>query len=176
MALHHKIAPKNKRGENLVIETAFVKLADQALLVGLSDNRICFAGFADDKDVIAKYYPKAEIVDFTGNRHSLERKLQDIWQDDQLNDLDIYVEGTGFQIDVWKHLMKIRAGQPLNYRDIAGKLNKSKAMRAVGNAVGANPVSVFIPCHRVVHAGGNKMGYAWGVDVKKQLLLAEQNL
>lgn len=173
MPLHNKTAPRADRGKNITIETAKITLGGHTVLIGLTDGKICFAGFTGDENVISTYYPKAELKPYAGNIGYLQDKLQNIWQQDRLNDADIYVEGTTFQINVWKQLLKIKAGGPLNYADIAKNLNRPKAFRAVGNAVGSNPVSIFIPCHRVVHASGDRMGYAWGVDVKQDLLKAE---
>lgn len=83
------------------------------------------------------------------------------------------VEGTEFQKRVWAELAKIPYGKTLSYKDIATALNDANACRAVGTANGRNPVSIIVPCHRVIAASGKLAGYAGGIDVKKMLLEIE---
>lgn len=84
------------------------------------------------------------------------------------------LEGTPFQLAVWKELNKIPFAKTVSYQFIAEKIGNPKANRAVGTAVGANPVSILIPCHRVIQASGTTGNYRWGVDRKCALLDAEQ--
>lgn len=174
MTLKANIQPRAKLGQGMNIQTVVLPFAGHGLLVGLVDGAVCFAGFTDDHSTIFRYYPQSQLCEYKGNYNLLGDELGQIWGQDNLRALDTYVEGTDFQVQVWRELLNIKAGHPINYRDIAQKLGRPKSMRAVGNAVGANPVSVFIPCHRVVHAGGQKMGYAWGADIKCDLLKAEE--
>ena len=81
--------------------------------------------------------------------------------------------GTAFQQQVWQALLRIPYGQRLTYGQLAEQLGKPGAARAVGNAVGANPIAVFIPCHRVVGQNGALGGYRWGVTRKQHLLALE---
>ena len=83
-------------------------------------------------------------------------------------------KGTDFQLSVWRALTQIPHGATVCYQDIAKKIGKPKANRAVGSAVGANPISVLIPCHRVIRASGRLGNYRWGMDRKLALLDAEQ--
>jgi len=80
--------------------------------------------------------------------------------------------GTPFQISVWEELLKIPYGEVKNYGGIAKEIGNPGAARAVGNAVGANPVPIIIPCHRVVATNGLG-GYSCGIEIKKKLLRAE---
>jgi AraC family transcriptional regulator, regulatory protein of adaptative response / methylated-DNA-[protein]-cysteine methyltransferase len=84
--------------------------------------------------------------------------------------LPVYVRGTAFQIQVWRTLLQIPLGKVVSYGVIAHALNKPRAHRAVGTAVGSNPISLVIACHRVIQSSGGLGGYAWGLD-KKQLIL-----
>jgi len=84
-----------------------------------------------------------------------------------------FLEGTEFQKEVWKVLRKIPYGQTLTYKAVALKIRRPKACRAVGNAVGKNPVPIIIPCHRVVREGGRLGGFALGIKIKKKLLKLE---
>ena len=90
-----------------------------------------------------------------------------------LPSLALHVKGTNFQLKVWKALLEIPVGDVTTYGAIATKLGDPNASRAVGSAVGANPVSYLIPCHRVIRASGELGGYAWGVDRKRVMLALE---
>jgi methylated-DNA-[protein]-cysteine S-methyltransferase len=97
---------------------------------------------------------------FSGQRHSFDLPL----------DLST---GTAFQQSVWQALLVIPAGQSQSYGDLARHLNNPQAVRAVGAAVGRNPVSIIVPCHRVLGAGGQLTGYAGGLWRKEALLSLE---
>lgn len=84
------------------------------------------------------------------------------------------LSGTPFQIDVWQALLTIPFGKTVSYREIAHAVGRPHAARAVGQAVGANPLSLVIPCHRVVPLSGGAGQYAWGEHIKKQLLQKEK--
>ena len=81
--------------------------------------------------------------------------------------------GTDFQKEVWKYLLSIPYGKTTTYSRIAEDLGDRKAVRAVGRAVGANPIGIIIPCHRVIGADGDLTGFAWGINRKKTLLNLE---
>jgi len=85
-------------------------------------------------------------------------------------DLPISLKGTEFQEAVWKQLLTIRHGETVTYGDLARRLGDAKASRAVGTAVGRNPISIIVPCHRVLGIGGAITGYAGGVEKKRMLL------
>lgn len=91
--------------------------------------------------------------------------------------LPLSSEGTEFQKRVWQELQKIPAGQTKSYREIADKIGKPKAARAVGGAVGSNPIAIIIPCHRVLASNGAITGYTGGDGIKtKQKLLDIESL
>ena len=81
--------------------------------------------------------------------------------------------GTDFQRSVWQYLLEIPYGKTTTYSRIAEDLGDAKAVRAVGRAVGANPIGIIVPCHRVIGADGSLTGYAWGLSRKKKLLELE---
>jgi methylated-DNA-[protein]-cysteine S-methyltransferase len=85
-------------------------------------------------------------------------------------DLPFDMEGTDFQKKVWQALSRIPYGETCSYRDIARKIKNEKAFRAVGTANGKNPMSIIVPCHRVIAANGTLGGYAGGVAIKQKLL------
>ena len=92
--------------------------------------------------------------------------------------LPLLLQGTAFRLKVWELLRTIPYGETTTYGELARRLNETAGMktcaRAVGNAVGHNPISIIIPCHRVVGADGGLTGYAGGVDVKRKLLKLEK--
>lgn len=83
------------------------------------------------------------------------------------------LEGTPFQLAVWKRLREIPFGKTTTYGELAASLGRPRAARAVGAAVGANPVSILVPCHRVVGSDGALTGFGWGLPMKRALLRRE---
>jgi methylated-DNA-[protein]-cysteine S-methyltransferase len=88
-------------------------------------------------------------------------------------DVPLDIEGTDFQKKVWNELQKIPYGKTISYKTLSEKLGDVKAIRAVGKANGQNPIAIIIPCHRVIGANGNLVGYAGGLDIKEKLLHLE---
>ena len=91
----------------------------------------------------------------------------------QAPQVNLFLKGTQFQHKIWKALLKIPHGKSLQYQDIARKIKHPKAIRAVGTAIGKNPILLYIPCHRVLPKAGGVGGYACGPNIKKQLLHEE---
>ncbi|MDX1975870.1 MAG: methylated-DNA--[protein]-cysteine S-methyltransferase [Rickettsiales bacterium] len=89
-------------------------------------------------------------------------------------DIKLDANGTVFQQKAWRELVKIPYGQTINYGEQARRLGDSNKARAVGMANGRNPISIIVPCHRVIGASGDLTGFGGGVDVKQQLLELEQ--
>jgi methylated-DNA-[protein]-cysteine S-methyltransferase len=89
-------------------------------------------------------------------------------------DLPLAPQGTPFQQQVWKALQDIPYGETISYAQLAQSVGHPKACRAVGSANGKNPMAIIIPCHRVINANGKLGGYAYGLEIKKQLLDREQ--
>lgn len=87
----------------------------------------------------------------------------------------LYLEGTEFQMKVWEALIEIPTNTTTTYADIAEKVGKPKAVRAVGTAVGANPIAYLVPCHRVIRTDGTLGGYRWGLEVKMKILAFEKS-
>ncbi|HET9894856.1 MAG TPA: methylated-DNA--[protein]-cysteine S-methyltransferase [Streptosporangiaceae bacterium] len=91
-------------------------------------------------------------------------------------DLPLELEGTGFQRTVWASLLDIPYGQTISYGELARRIGQPTASRAVGLANGRNPISIVVPCHRVVGANGSLTGYGGGLDRKRFLLALEQRV
>jgi len=84
--------------------------------------------------------------------------------------LSVLVRGTAFQVKVWEALLRVPTGARVSYRKLADEVGKPTASRAVGSAVGKNPIAVLIPCHRVIREDGMLGGYHWGLSRKLALL------
>lgn len=90
-------------------------------------------------------------------------------------DLPLQLQGTDFQLKVWKALCEIPFGETRSYKQITEKIGNSKAIRAVGMANNKNPIAVIVPCHRVIGSNGKLVGYAGGLKIKQRLLRIEKN-
>ncbi len=88
--------------------------------------------------------------------------------------IPLHLQGTPFQMKVWNALLEIPLGSTVSYRELAGRIKRKNAVRAVGAAVGRNAVSVIVPCHRVIGSGGALTGYAGGLERKRALLDLEE--
>ena len=88
----------------------------------------------------------------------------------KLNQIKLHLKGTDFQLKVWETLLKIPMGNLSTYGQIAGEIQNPKASRAVGTAIGSNPVAFLIPCHRVIQSSGHFGGYMWGTTRKTAII------
>ena len=88
--------------------------------------------------------------------------------------ISLDIQGTSFQQSVWKAIRQVPYGKTTSYEEIARQIRRPKATRAVGQAVGANPVPIFIPCHRIIGKDGSLTGYGGGLPLKERLLALEQ--
>ena len=104
----------------------------------------------------------------------LKRQLEAYFSGNLRNfNIPMHVEGTEFQSRVWKELQKIPYGQAMSYLELARRLGDEKCIRAAARANGANPISILIPCHRVMGSDGSLVGYGGGLDMKEFLLRLE---
>lgn len=121
-------------------------------------------------------WPLAQLVPDQGATRAAAAKAFPPPGSSEMPSLALHVKGTNFQLKVWRALLEIPVGEVTTYGAIATKLGDPKASRAVGTAVGSNPVSYLIPCHRVIRASGELGGYAWGLDRKRVMLARETSL
>ena len=112
---------------------------------------------------------------FAPNRAAAQQILEYLLGKRTDFELALDLRGTDFQRRVWQALLEIPYGETRSYQEIARKLKAPRAVRAVGAANGANPVSLVVPCHRVVQTGGKLGGYAGGLELKARLLAMEQS-
>jgi len=115
-------------------------------------------------------WPRAAYVEDTAGTAGLAQRIFDskLWRPDQ--PLRVVLIGTDFEVRVWEALLKIPMGRAVSYSDIASKLQAPKASRAVGAAVGKNPISFVVPCHRALGKSGALTGYHWGLTRKQAML------
>ena len=119
--------------------------------------------------------PDAEVREgFAPNRAAARQIVQYLEGKRHEFDLPLDPIGTEFQRKVWDALLEIPYGETRSYREIAERIGKPDAVRAVGTANGANPLSLVVPCHRVIASGGGLGGYGGGLPLKRKLLAMEQ--
>jgi AraC family transcriptional regulator of adaptative response/methylated-DNA-[protein]-cysteine methyltransferase len=144
------------------------------LLVAATDKGICRLTFGEDESALRRRFPNADILPDDGTISPwVEGALTAIDTPASAPDVPVDVRGTAFQEAVWRELRNIPLGQTRSYADIATAIGQPGAVRAVGTANGSNPVSVLVPCHRVIRADGSLGGYGGGIENKKKLLAAE---
>ncbi len=151
-----------------------------SILVAMSTRGVCAILLGDDPQELAhdleRRFPRAELL---GGNRLFERSMAKVigLVDDPRapSDLPLDIRGTAFQERVWKALLKIPAGKTTTYSRLARSIGAPSSVRAVASAVGANPLAVAIPCHRVVRTDGNISGYRWGVERKRALLERERS-
>lgn len=146
------------------------------VVVAETEKGICAVVFGCEPDILYVYFPDAEIrqVSIKTGKY-FAAVISCINNPFKKHKIPLLVEGTEFQKKVWKAIEKIPAGKTVSYKDIAIKIGKPGAYRAVANACGANIIPVLIPCHRVVASEGKIGGYSGGLDIKRKLLAAEES-
>jgi AraC family transcriptional regulator of adaptative response/methylated-DNA-[protein]-cysteine methyltransferase len=177
------MTPNNYRlgGANLEICFATGHCSLGGILVARSERGLCAIFFGDDPQALIRElqdrFPKADLIGGDGEFEQLVAQVVEFVETPGLGlDLPLDVRGTVFQQRVWQALRQIPLGQTATYAEIADRIGAPKAVRAVGQACGANPLAVVIPCHRVVRTDGGLSGYHWGVERKQALLEKERQL
>jgi AraC family transcriptional regulator, regulatory protein of adaptative response / methylated-DNA-[protein]-cysteine methyltransferase len=169
-----------RAGEGLVVKFGFHPSPFGECLIAITPRGIChlaFVGPVSRHEALQRLrhdWPRAELRADQGATREVVARAFPIGGTRKLPPLSLHVKGTNFQLKVWEALLNIPDGGVTTYGDIAGSLHVPGASRAVGSAVGSNPVSWLIPCHRVIRSTGELGGYAWGIERKKVMLLREQ--
>jgi len=166
-------------GQGEVIRTAIADCPFGRLLVGATEKGVCFIGFAEPDDALIgdlrRRFPRARVVsDDKGLEDTLGAVLAFLTEPKQALDLPLDLRGTAFQQRVWKTLCQIPVGETRTYGELARMMAAPKAVRAVARSCAANPVSLAVPCHRVIGKDGGLTGYRWGIPRKKTLLERER--
>lgn len=143
-------------------------------LIAMTARGICGLQFLDDEGAgverLQSDWPAAELRRDPAATAPVAGRLFDPLASRSGSALALLVKGTNFQVRVWRALLELPLGSLATYGDIAGRVGVPSAARAVGAAVGANPIAWLIPCHRVIRESGALGGYRWGVDRKAAML------
>jgi AraC family transcriptional regulator, regulatory protein of adaptative response / methylated-DNA-[protein]-cysteine methyltransferase len=172
-------ATYRKGGKGMKIEYTIAKSPLGKVLVAATERGVSavYLGDAQNKLVaeLREEYPRAEISAASG---SVERWVREIVQRIEGKpaqvDLPLDLQATAFQRRVWQELQRIPRGTTRTYAEVARAVGRPKAVRAVARACATNPVSVLVPCHRVIRLDGSLAGYRWGLSRKEQLLAGER--
>jgi AraC family transcriptional regulator, regulatory protein of adaptative response / methylated-DNA-[protein]-cysteine methyltransferase len=160
-------------GENLSINYSYAESPFGNIVVASTNKGICYMAFADDEQKaltgLQQHFPNASCTQMLDimQQHALYIFTHN-WS--KLHQIKLHLKGTGFQLKVWETLLKIPMGQLATYGSIAAKIKNPNASRAVGTAIGSNPVAFLIPCHRVIQSTGTLGGYMWGPTRKTAII------
>lgn len=148
-------------------------------LLAWTERGVCFLGFYHEKgkqhiwNQLSEQWPDANLSEDTQLAHA---KLKDIFVEEEHKKLKVWLRGSPFQLQVWEALLSIPTGTHCTYGQIASFAGKAGASRATGSAIGRNPVSWLIPCHRVINSLGTMGGYRWGVNTKQAMIGYEASI
>lgn len=175
MKIIAKPSSRTTRGKNLTLVWGSHPFPVGKIMVAMSADGLCWLGLNCDEKRLKKEWPGAELVEDGEMTAKIAKDIAKLWPH-KLDDLSVplVLYGTPFQLKVWKALLKIKSGATTTYGQLAEKLGDPKASRAVGSAVGKNPISIVVPCHRVVNKAKGITNYAWGPAIKLALLKGEQ--
>jgi O-6-methylguanine DNA methyltransferase len=143
-------------------------------LIAVAGQRICALHLLEPmtatcaRQSVRRRWPAADFVHDQDATAAVARRIFEGG-----GDVTVLVRGTPFQVAVWRALLRVPAGRVATYDEIARAVGAPAAHRAVGNAVGRNPIAILVPCHRAVHKDGRIGGYRWGPDRKRALLARE---
>ena len=163
----------NTCGENLTINYSFAESPFGEILIASTEKGICCMEFADNQtdafNSLQKKFPRAR---YTQMVDGIQQNALFIFTRDwsRLKEIKLHLKGTDFQLKVWETLLKIPAGGLTTYGDVASQIDNPRACRAVGTAVGENPVAFLIPCHRVIRTTGEFGNYHWG-EIRKTAII-----
>ncbi len=160
-------------GVNLHIQYSFAETIFGNILIASTSKGICHIAFYNDQSeaisILKNTFPKASLEQKENQQH---QNIASIYKCDftMVESMKLHLKGTDFQLKVWETLLTLPIGQLTTYGAIAKKINNPKAARAVGTAIGDNPVAFLIPCHRVIQSTGIFGQYMWGAKRKTAIL------
>ena len=161
-------------GKNLTIHYDFAETIFGKVIIASTTKGICLMTFSEDENEALQQlkakFPNAEYLKKTDEMQKSALAIFDQKQSEYhvnpLSKVKLHLKGTDFQLKVWESLLKIPMGQLSTYGELANAIGNAKASRAVGTAIGSNPVAFLIPCHRVIQSTGTFGGYHWGTTRK----------
>lgn len=162
---------KNGAG-GLTISYNFAETPFGNVIIAATDKGICRLAFHADKDealtILKQQFPNAKLLHGQSSYH--QQALQIFSGEPQIETIRLHLKGSPFQLKVWEALLKIPSGNLSTYGKLASGIGSPNASRAVGTAIGSNPVAFLIPCHRVIQSSGNTGGYMWGEHRKTAII------
>lgn len=160
-------------GASLQINYSFSETVFGSIIIASTVKGICFMAFTEDHEnaftQLQAQFPHAKFVQ---QEDALQKQAISVFQlnHGDLSKIKLHLKGTEFQLKVWESLLKIPMGELTTYGEIAKGIGNDKAARAVGTAIGSNPVAFLIPCHRVIQSSGHFGGYMWGTTRKTAII------
>lgn len=142
-------------------------------------KQLCGFGFIGEMNlqaVIEDFKHKFRGATLVENTVATRSIIKKIFSSNPQQNIELLLAGTPFQLEVWQALMVIPAGKTTTYQAIAKSVQSPKAVRAVGTAIGKNPIGFLIPCHRVIRKTGELGGYRWGLPCKQSILEWEKEI
>lgn len=160
-------------GKNLSINYSFSNTPFGQIIVASTHKGVCHMAFLENEvQSIIDLKNKFPNATFSNKSDKIQQNALSIFQPgvQELPNIKLHLKGTDFQLKVWESLLKIPLGNLATYGTIASQINKPNASRAVGTAIGSNPVAFLIPCHRVIQSTGTFGGYMWGNTRKTAII------
>ena len=160
-------------GKGLTINYRFAKTLFGEILVASTSKGVCYMTFCDNREqALAELGHHFPFATFEKHTDEFQERALAVFSMDwtNLNEVKLHLRGTEFQLKVWETLLKIPMGTLTTYGDIANYLDSPSSSRAVGTAVGDNPIAFLIPCHRVIRSTGALGGYHWGLTRKTAII------
>lgn len=163
-------------GKNLTITTTLHDSPFGRVLIATTAKGVCHMAFEEGpKTALVHLKEKFAQATFEEKETSLSKEVLQIFDNEYGHNtpIKLHVKGTPFQLKVWEALLRIPQGRLCTYGQIGEAIHKPQASRAIGTAIGSNPVAYLIPCHRVIRASGIIGGYRWGSDRKENMIAWE---
>lgn len=160
-------------GADLIIHYDFADSPFGPIIIASTAKGVCHMAFEHDENkALAELKTRFPNAQYKQGRDKYQQDALVIFQKDwtELDKIKLHLAGTAFQLKVWESLLKIPFGSLVSYGEIAQAIGKPKSARAVGSAIGSNPIAFIIPCHRVIQSSGKISGYLWG-EVKKKAII-----
>lgn len=160
------------QGDGVVIEYGFHDTPFGECFIAHTEKGICSLSFVDKnrEEVLTEFTMQWQNAEIKNDQRSTKELIRQLFEPVHGNQIKLLLKGSKFQIKVWEALLKIPFGSVSTYRHIAAAVGQPGALRAVGSAVGANPVAFIIPCHRVIRSEGLIGQYHWGATRKKAMI------
>ncbi len=162
------------KGKGSKIEYGFHPTPFGECFIAFTERGICslqFMSKSERKNILRIFIKQWQNARIIRNQTATKQLIKDIFiNPSRKTKIKVIYQGTNFQMKVWEALMKISPGNAVTYKTIAEWIGSPKAVRAVGSAIGRNPIAYLIPCHRVIRGMGHLGGYRWGLARKKAML------